>query len=63
MRNSTDLRNLLAVEIAALSEMSDGELARFLQLTERAYVHGLIEEQLRQHDPGVSRITRPLRGV
>lgn len=63
MRNSTELRQVLSRKIDALSEMSDGELAIFLQLTERAYVHALIEQQLRQADSGVSRMTRPLRGL
>jgi hypothetical protein len=63
MRNLTDLRNALATEISALSAMSNRDLGMFMDVVERAYIHGLIEVEMRQNDSGVSPVTRPLRSV
>ena len=43
--------------------MSDKDLRVLLEILERAYVHALIEQQLRDGNPGVSNVATPLRSV
>ena len=50
----TELANVLDREIHELSAMSDEHLDLLALVIERAYVHTLIEKQLRAHHTGVS---------
>jgi hypothetical protein len=62
MRILIDLGELLDKKIETLSSMTDGDLQAMLTLTERAYVHALIEISLREApDLGVSGETIRLR--
>jgi hypothetical protein len=63
VRNWTELTRTLTPVISTLSEINDKDLRMFLQIVERAYVHALIEEELRSGRLGVSRVATPLRSV
>lgn len=63
MRNWTDLKRAVAPAVTDLSSMSDKDLRVLLEILERAYVHALIEQQLRDGNPGVSNVATPLRSV
>jgi hypothetical protein len=54
MRILTNLSNVLDKEIHELSAMTDENLNLLMLVVERAYIHTLIEKQLRANYVGVS---------
>jgi hypothetical protein len=43
----SDLQRALEERVRAISELSDGDLAALMSALERAYIHGMIEQSLR----------------
>jgi hypothetical protein len=62
MRTLTDLARALDDQIHSISEILNDDLDSLILTIERAYVHCLIEKNLRQR-PSVSLDAKHLRGV